>query len=189
MNNLFIVSGPSCAGEDTIIKEVAQKIDIERVITTTTRPMREYEKEGDPYYFISKEEFKKRIANDEFIEYALAYNDNYYGTAKQEIERVQQSNKTGIWKIEYKGVKIIKEKIPTIQAILINAPLEQIERRLRGRESSTEEYIKERMAYTKEWMQNKDIYNYEVMNYDGGLDKAVKQMLQITQNSSLKNSY
>ena len=45
------------------------------------------------------------------------------------------------------------------------------------------------MAYTKEWMQNKDIYNYEVMNYDGGLDKAVKQMLQITQNSSLKNSY
>ena len=176
--NLFIISGPSCAGEDSAIKALAKKIDIERVITTTTRTMREHESEGDPYYFVSKEEFEKDIQNDKFIEYALAYNNNYYGTTKKEIERVQQGDKIGIWKIEYKGVKIIKEKLPSIEAILINAPLEQIEKRLKER-GGNDEYIKERMTYTKEWLKNKNLYNYEVMNYDNKLDDAVEKILQI----------
>jgi len=181
MNNLFIISGPSCAGEDSIIGELAKQIPIERVITTTTRKMRTGESQGNPYYFVSKEEFKKGIKEDAFIEYALAYNDNYYGTTKKEIERVQNSNKTGIWKIEYKGVKIIKEKMPNIQAILINAPLDQIERRLRTRDNINEKYIQERLAYTKEWLKNKDIYNYEVMNYDNKLGDAAEKLLQIIQ--------
>lgn len=177
-NNLFIISGPSCAGEDSIIRGLEKHIDIERVITTTTRKMRAGETQGSPYYFISKKDFQKKIKNNEFLEYALAYNDNYYGTTSQEIERVKKSKKTGIWKIEYKGVKIIKKKLPNIIAILINAPLNNIERRLRGRGGS-EEYIKERMKYTKEWLNNKDIYNYEVMNYDGKLDKAIEKVLAI----------
>jgi len=181
MKNLFIISGPSCAGEDSAINKLAKIIDIERVITTTTRKMRKYESQGDPYYFVSKKDFEKSIKNNEFIEYALAYNDNYYGTAQKEIKRVQASNKVGIWKIEYKGVRIIKNKLPNITAILINAPLAQIERRLRQREDASEKHTQERIKYTKEWLKNKNLYNYEVMNYDNKLNDAVKQILQIIQ--------
>ena len=188
MNNLFIISGPSCAGEDSAISKIAKIIDIERVITTTTREMRIGESQGNPYYFVSRKEFEKDIKNDEFIEHALAYNNNYYGTTRKEIERVQKSDKTGIWKIEYKGVRIIKNKLPDIIAILINAPLEQIERRLRGRKNTNERHIQERIEYTKEWLKHKNLYNHEVMNYDNKLNDAVKKILQIIQDSSFISS-
>ena len=98
-NNLFIISGPSGAGEDSIIEGLKSHFPIERVITTTSRPMRPGDSNGNPYYFISKEEFKKRIEEEKFFEWAQEYNDNYYGVTHEEINRVIDSNKIGIWKI------------------------------------------------------------------------------------------
>lgn len=179
-NNIFIISGPSGAGEDSVIAELKKDLDIEKIVTTTTRMMRPGEIDGRDYYFISKEEFEKGISNGDFFELAKEYNDNFYGVTNSEIERVKKSGKVGIWKIEYKGVIYAKEKIPNIVAIFINAEsLEILEARIRRRDNVTEEYIKERIEYTKEWIKHLDIYDYRVINKENKLDEAVAEIKQI----------
>jgi guanylate kinase len=181
-NNLFIISGPSGAGEDSIIKGLKELFPVEVVITTTTRSMRTNENEGNPYYFISKEEFQKRITENKFFEWAQQYNDNLYGVTFDEIERVKKCGKIGLWKIEYKGVITAKKLIPDITTIFINAPLDQLEERIRRRDQVSEEFIKERIAYTKEWLKHKDIYDYEIINENGKLAESIIKVAQIIQN-------
>ncbi len=183
-SNLFIISGPSGAGEDSIIAGLAKIMPIERVITTTTRRPRPGESQGRPYYFISQQEFKNKIAAGEFFEYAQEYNNHYYGVTVAEINRVRASGKIGIWKIEYKGVQTAKKLMPGIIAILITAPLKSLERRLRRRDRAGEEFIQQRMAYTKEWLKHKDIYDYEVKNLDGRLNEAVQAVAKIIKKHS-----
>ncbi len=185
-NNLFIISGPSGAGEDSIINGLEKKLSIEKVTTTTTRKMRKGESEGCPYYFISKNDFKKGIEENKFFEYAQEYNNNYYGVTHDEIKRVKNSGKIGIWKIEYKGVITAKKLIKDITAIFINSPLPILEQRIRSRDGVTEEYIKERTKYTKEWLKHKNIYDYEVINEQGKLDEAIKKIVDIIKKEGYK---
>lgn len=170
---LVIISGPSGSGEDSIIEGLAKRMHIERVITTTTRDKRHGERDGHPYYFISKDAFERSVADGQFFECAQHYNDNYYGVTFEEIKRVQHSGKVGIWKIEYKGVQRAKELIPDILAIFISAPLDILEARLRRRDTVTDEYIEERMAYTKEWLNHTDIYDVTVENEEGKLIETI----------------
>lgn len=178
-NNIFIISGPSGAGEDSIIDGLKKILPIERVITTTTRKMRPGDKQGKPYFFISKKKFLQGIKNRDFLEYAKEYNDNYYGVTHKEINRIKKNNKISLWKIEYKGVMAIKKIMPEIKSILINAPLKIMAARIRKRDNITEEYVKNRMTYTKEWLKHKDIYDYEVINEEGKLNKAIKEVGEI----------
>ena len=175
-NKLFIISGPSGAGEDSVIEGLKKDLAIERVTTTTTRKKRSDIFSKDPYYFISKEEFKRGIKNNIFFEYAQEYNNQFYGVTKKEIERIIKCDKIGIWKIEYKGVITIKKLMPEIISIFIMTPtLEDIEQRLLKR-GEDKDYIKQRMVYTKEWLEHKDIYDYEVVNYEGKLNETVKEV-------------
>jgi guanylate kinase len=178
-NNLFIVSGPSGAGEDSIIEGIKMVMPIERVITTTTREMRPGESIANPYYFISKNEFVEGVENDNFVEFAKEYNNNYYGATKDEIERVKKCDKIGIWKIEYKGVITAKKLFPNIKAILINAPLRTLARRIRMRDDASDEFVKERMRYTEEWLKHTHVYDYIINNTDGNLDKSIKKLQKI----------
>ncbi len=182
LKNIFIISGPSGVGEDSVIEKLSLVMNINRVITTTTRQPRKGESQGNPYYFISKKEFQQKVDNDEMAEWAQEYNDNYYGVTKEELQRVNNLDGIGIWKIEYKGVITVKNKFPEVVAILLMAEsLEELERRIRNRENVTEEYIQERMEYTKEWMKHIDIYDYKVVNRRGKLDKAVEEVENIIQ--------
>lgn len=187
-NNIFIISGPSGAGEDSIIEGLKKYFSVERVITTSTRTMRPGESQGNPYYFISREEFIKRRDNGEFLEWAEQYNGNLYGVTKEEIERVKNSGKVGIWKIDYKGVISAKKIFPEIKSIFITVPsLDILESRIRRRDGISEEYIKERMEYTNEWMQHKDICDYTVVNKEGKLDEAIQKTAEIIKNSYEKS--
>lgn len=178
-SNIFIISGPSGAGEDSIIEGLKKFFKIERTITTTTRTMRLGESQGNPYYFISREEFIARRDNNEFVEWAEQYNGNLYGVTKEEIERVKNSGNIGTWKIEWKGVITAKKIFPEIPSIFINAPIDVLENRIRRRDNVSEEYIKERTEYTKEWLKHKDIYDYEVENKEGKLDEAIQTVKEI----------
>jgi len=180
-SNIFIISGPSGAGEDSVISGLKKIFDIEVVKTTTTRAMRSGESEGNPYYFISQEKFKEMIENDGLAEYAQQYNGNFYGVTKEELTRVAYSGKIGVWKIEYKGVITAKEKFPEIKSIYIAAPsLEVLKQRILRRDPNvSEQYLEERMEYTKEWMQHEDIYNYKVVNEEGMLDETVEKVAEI----------
>jgi guanylate kinase len=179
-NSVFIISGPSGAGEDSIINGLQGIFAIERIITTTTRSPRRGESQGNPYYFISEEEFSKKLKKGEFAEHAQQYNGNLYGVTKKELERVQATGKIGIWKIEYKGVIEVKRILPEVVAIFINAEnMEILEDRIRRRDNVSEEYIKERMEYTKEWLKHEDIYDYKVINKEGKLEEAMKEVADI----------
>jgi guanylate kinase len=179
MKNVFIISGPSGVGEDSIINGIAKLFPIERAITTTTRAMRPGESDGNPYYFISEEEFRRRLDSGEFIEHAEQYNGNLYGITKQELSRLEQSEKIGIWKIEYKGVETAKRLFPEIKAILISAPIDILEERIRRRDNPSEEFMRERMAYTREWLKHTGIYDYTVENEQGKLDEAIEKVATI----------
>jgi len=180
-SNIFIISGPSGAGEDSIIEGLKSHLPIERVITTTTRKMRQGDSQGNPYYFISQETFQKKLDADDFAEYAQEYNSNWYGVTKEELDRVASSKKIGIWKIEYKGVITAKEKFPEIKSIYIAAPsLEILEKRIRRRNKNvSDEYIGERMNYTKEWMKYENIYDYKIINEEGELEKSIQNVVKI----------
>jgi guanylate kinase len=180
-SNIFIISGPSGVGEDSIIEGLRKYFEIERVKTTTTRSMRAGESQGSPYYFISQEEFKDKIARNDLAEYAQEYNNNFYGVTVQELDRVANSGKIGIWKIEYKGVITAKDKFPEIRSIFIAPPsLEILKARILRRDPNvSQEYLDERMEYTKEWMKHENIYNFKVVNEEGELDKAIKKVAEI----------
>lgn len=179
---IFIISGPSGSGQDSVIEGIRKYFPVERVITTTTRQMRPGESQKNPYYFIMKKEFLERIARNDFAEYAKEYNDNYYGVAKEELDRVRNSGKVGIWKMEYRGVITAKKLFPGIVAILITASSpDTLEKRIRARGGMTEEQIKERMEYTKKGLKYNNIYDYTVFNENGQLDKAVQKTAEIIQ--------
>lgn len=177
--NIFIISGPSGAGEDSIINGLEQFFPLERAITTTTRAMRPGESEKNPYYFISKELFQEKIAEGEFAEYAEQYNGNLYGVTKEELNRLVHSGKIGTWKIDYQGVQTAKRLFPEIIAIMISAPLHILEERIRKRDNPSETFIRERMAYSEEWLKHTDLYDYVVENEQGKLDQAIEAVKDI----------
>ncbi len=180
LDNIVIISGPSGAGEDSIIDGLSRYTHVNRVITTTTRDMRPGESDGHPYYFITKEEFEKKIAEGEFIEWAQQYNGNLYGVTKSELERVNALPGIGTWKIEYKGVMTAKKLFPEIRAIFVMAEsLEILAERIRLRSHVSEEYIQERMEYTKDWLKHEDMYDYKVINQQGKLEQAISEVVEI----------
>jgi guanylate kinase len=176
---IFIISGPSGSGQDSIIEGLANYLELERVITSTTRKPRAEETEGHPYYFLDRSVFEAEIAENRFIEWAQEYNDELYGVTRDELGRVARCGKVGIWKMEWKGVMTAKRLFPNIVAILISAPLESIEVRLRKRDNPTEAYLAERMAYTREWLNHMDIYDHTITNEDGRLKDAILQTAEI----------
>jgi guanylate kinase len=184
MENVFIVSGPSGAGEDSIIEGLSRVFSLERVITTTTRELRPGESDGHPYYFISRDAFKKRVTENDFVEYAEQYNGNLYGVSKGELGRLAHSGKIGIWKIDYQGAETAKRLFPDIIAIMVSAPLEVLEERIRRRDNPSEEFIRERMAYSEEWLKHTDIYDYTVENEQGKLDEAIAKVAEIIRRHS-----
>ncbi len=178
-NNLFIISGPSGAGEDSVIAGLEKIIPLERVISTTTRPPRSHESNKNPYYFIPQKKFKEGIKKNLFFEWAREYNNHYYGVTRKEMHRIRGSKKIGIWKIEYQGVITAKKLIPGIKAILINAPLPVLKKRIKSRDNVSAKYLRSRMAYTKKWLQYKNIYDYEVINEENKLNKTIRRVAAI----------
>lgn len=180
LSKIFIISGPSGSGEDSIIEGLRKYFDLERITTTTTRSMRPGESQGNPYYFISREQFEADIQAGILAEYAKEYNDNLYGVSKTELERVNKSGKVSIWKIGYKGVITAKKNYPEIISIFITvSDLSILEKRIRRRDAVTEAYIRERMKYTKEWMKHSNIYDYTVYNEEGKLKEAIEKTVKI----------
>lgn len=180
MQNIFIISGPAGSGKDSVIERLEKVLPVERIITTTTRTPRPGEAEGNPYYFLSREAFEEKVRANEFLEYSINENGGYYGVSKKEFERIQQKGSIALWRVDWKGVVNIKKLFPEIPAILIMAPLDALEERLRSRDQGKDEhYFEERMAYTKEWIKHLDIYDYQVENKEGKLDETIAEVKAI----------
>ncbi|MFZ1626713.1 MAG: hypothetical protein WAT81_02825 [Candidatus Moraniibacteriota bacterium] len=180
MKNVFIISGAAGSGKDSLIEKLGGKLPLERIVTTTARPMRPSEEEGKPYYFITRDEFERKITAGDFVEHSVNENGGLYGVTKAELERVADRNGIAIIRVDWKGVVSIKKLFPTIPAIYISAPIKILEARLRARDKGKDEkYFQERMDYTREWLKHLDIYDYQVENEEGKLDQAVERVRAI----------
>lgn len=178
LKNIFVIYGPSGSGQDSVIEGVQKKISVERVITTVTRPPRPMESEGHPYYFVTRDEFEKKIQRGALLEYVEKYLGVYYGVTTEEIERVATGRKIGIWKVDFAGARDLKQRFPELTVIFINATLDIIEERLRRRDAITEEDLQARLNHIREWLP-KSIYDYKIENEEGKLDEAIQKVLAI----------
>jgi len=179
MGQLFVISGLSGAGKDSVIKGLKRRLNFHWVITTTTRPKRKGETEGKPYHFVSKEKFKKMISQKKFIEWAKVY-DNYYGVQEKDIKDLLKKRKPVILKVDYQGAKTIKKKFPKAKVIFILPPsLKILEKRLRLRGQDSERVIKRRLEEAKKEMKNLKQWDFLVVNEEGKLDKTIQKVARI----------
>ena len=162
---LVLYSGCSGVGKGTIMKLLLQRnSNIRLSVSNTTRSPREGEIAGVHYNFVTKEEFLALADADGYIEHAV-YCDSYYGTPKRQVEEMLEQGYDVFLEIEVQGGLQVMEQYPDILSIFILPPsMEELERRLRGRGTETEEVIRKRMAQAVEEMKYKDRYRCNVVN-------------------------
>ena len=178
MTKLFVISGSSGVGKGTVIKEFLNKHPEFRLsISCTTRGKREGEVHGVNYFFLSPNEFKKCISNNEFLEWA-EFSGNHYGTKKAFVEDCLNNGENLILEIDTKGALNVKKIMPEAELIFIAPPsVEELEARLRGRHTETEEAIQKRLASIKLEIENSKQFDYKVVN--DTVENAVKELEKI----------
>lgn len=181
---LFIVSGPSGSGKDTILKEVLKKHpEIAFSISSVSRPMRKGETEGEKYHFISKAEFEKLIADEMLIEYN-EFCGNYYGTPKAPVLSAIDSGCDIILEIDVNGAKKVRNVMPDAVSIFIMPPsYGELYRRLCGRGTESEEVISARMNTALSEIARACEYDYIVIN--DSIDEATEDLLSVILSSRL----
>ena len=179
---LIIFSAPSGSGKSTIINYLlTQNLNLAFSISATSRPPRGTEKHGVEYFFLTPEEFKQRIANNEFLEYEEVYENRFYGTLKAQVEKQLEAGQNVVFDVDVAGGCNIK-KFYGEQALslFIQPPgIEELRNRLVGRGTETAEVIDSRMKRAVEESQGVEKYDYLVINDD--LERCAKEMHSIIQ--------
>lgn len=179
MGKLIIVSAPSGSGKSTIINYLLdQHLGLEFSISATSRPARGQEQHGKEYYFISPEEFKERIENDEFLEFEEVYQDRFYGTLKTEIDRIAAKGNNAIFDLDVKGATRVKEYYGgDALSIFIKPPsINELRNRLNARATDSPEVIESRIERAEYELTFEKDFDIVIINDD--LNKAKAQTLQ-----------
>lgn len=165
LGKLFIITGPSGVGKGTILTEFFKQNENARYsISTTTRKPRESEVDGKNYYFVTPQEFLKSIENNEFLEYAK-YGDNYYGTGVKFVFENLENGYDVFLEIEVQGAKKVMKRFPSAVSIFIAPPnLDELERRLRGRNTEDELSILNRLEIAHAEISEIEMYKYNFQN-------------------------
>ena len=171
---LLAVSGPSGVGKGTMVKTIiSRRADVVESVSCTTRAPREGEIDGKHYFFLSKEEFERRIAEDDFLEYDEHFG-NYYGTPKSFVREALKT-KSVIMEIDVVGALNAKKTFPECVLVMVVPPsVEVLRARLKGRGSETDEQIEKRLARMNYELSHKDQYDYIIVNDD--LEKAIEEL-------------
>lgn len=183
---LFVVTGPSGAGKDSVINAVKESgLAFGQVVTTSTRPMRFTESEGQPYYFIAPEQFQQAVAAGNMIEWAEVYG-NLYGCTKTEVEHKLGEHPLVIVKVDPQGARAYKKIIPEAVTIFIMPPsYEYLEKRLINRETDSAEVIKQRLNTAQRELEHLLDWDYLVVNEEGKLAEAAQEVKEIIQKHTM----
>ena len=162
---LFVVSGPSGTGKDTVVaKLLGSHPEIEKTVSATTRAPRPGEQEGVDYYYRSVEQFRQLIDTDQVVEHNF-YNGNYYGTLREEVDKRLEAGKLVVLVIDVHGAANIRRMFPGATTIFLLPPsVEELERRLRGRGTETEDSIQERLATARQELAQQDKFTLKLVN-------------------------
>lgn len=176
---LFIISGPSGVGKNTVTDIVKERMDnLEETVSMTSRNMRENEIHGVHYYYVSKEEFEENIKNDMFLEWAL-FVENYYGTLKSEMYNKLDSGINIVSVVEVQGAaKLIdNEELEAVSIFILPPSFEELERRITTRSRDSKEYIEKRLNEAKHEISLASNYDYNVVN--NTIENTVNEIMDI----------
>ncbi|MBS7320083.1 MAG: guanylate kinase [Myroides sp.] len=181
---LIVFSAPSGSGKTTIVKYLLTQpqLHLDFSISATSRYMRDGEINGKDYYFISPEDFQKKIAENAFVEHEEVYKDNFYGTLKTELERIWSEGKHVIFDIDVVGGLNIKNQYPDqTLAIFVNPPsVDELERRLKFRQTESDEKIAMRLEKAERELARAPEFDVILENHD--LETAKNEAVQLVSN-------
>ncbi len=186
---LMVVSGPAGVGKGTIVKLACEKAkgNIHLSVSATTRNPRPIDQEGVTYYFKTKEEFQSMIEHNEVLEWA-EYVGNYYGTPRKPVEDALSKGLDVILEIEVQGAMQIKKNFPSAVLAFVAPPSrEELENRLRGRGTETEEQILSRLKTAEGELSRMNEYDYIVVNDQ--IEQASEDLLTILRAEKLKQKF
>ena len=173
---IVVIDGPSGVGKDTIISGLIEKHPhiFKKAQSTTTRPMRPNESQGNPYFFVSKKEFEKGIKNGEFFEHTTRHG-TYRGMSKHLFDEILDEGKIPLKDCDHVGLNALRKEYPgKVIGIFVNAPKEVIIERLIGRDEG-DETLNARIADYDTYVKNSEHFDHEVQNLD--VEDAVKEVI------------
>lgn len=186
---LIVFSGPSGVGKGTVIKKLMEDETLNLVysISMTTRQPREGEKDGVNYFFVSKERFNEAVYNEELLEHAC-FVDNYYGTPKDYVEKQRLVGNNVLLEIETAGAKQVMNRSKydkgCVSIFIVPPSLEELENRIRGRQSESEEVIKKRI--NKATQELRETFRYQHVVCNDEVDQTVEEIKKILKEAMQK---
>ena len=178
---VVVISGPSGAGKSSFVKALLRGNggDLVYSVSATTRPKREHEAEGKDYFFLSRDEFQRRVAGGDFVEHAQVHGE-LYGTLRSQIERVLESGRNVLLDVDVQGGQSVRRVYPDAVLIFVLPPsLEDLEERLRARGTDREDKIQVRLENAQREIALMREYDYAVVNDD--LETATRKVLAIVE--------
>lgn len=177
---LLVLSGPSGVGKDLLLSRLREAgRPYHFTVTATTRPIRSGEQDGVDYHFVSKRDFEAMIANNELLEWATVHG-NYYGVPKAQVMDALERGQDVILKIDVQGAATVRRLAPEALFIFLSSPSDsELERRLRGRRSESEESLATRIEQAQYELQEADKFDYTVVHHTDATDEAALKIEDI----------
>jgi guanylate kinase len=177
---VFVVTGPSGAGKGTLIKGLVDRVPaVEVAVSATTRPLRPGEVDGREYWFLSDDEFERRVQAGEFLEHVAYVSGRRYGTLYSEIDRIAGEGRVCVLELELEGALTVQEAVEGSVTVFIAADVEELERRLRERATESTGEIGERIALARHQLEQAHRFRYMVRNDD--LERATAVLSAIVE--------
>ncbi|HZD86685.1 MAG TPA: guanylate kinase [Gaiellaceae bacterium] len=172
---VVVVTGPSGAGKGTLIRELMRQLpELEATVSATTRERRQGEEDGREYWFLTPEEFLRRVAEGAFLEQVEYVSGHRYGTLRSELDRIRSHGHVPLLELETEGALRVKEEVPGAVTIFISARVEELDRRLRERATESAGEIGERLELARRQLEQADEFDHVVENDD--LERAVGEL-------------
>jgi guanylate kinase len=176
---VFVITGPSGAGKGTLEQALLARRPgrLELAVSATTRPRRAGEENGVHYWFVPNEEFDRLIDEGAFLEWVPYVSGHRYGTLRSEIDRIRAAGRAPLLDLEIEGALRVRDEVQESVTIFVDAPLSELERRLRARATESSGEIDERVALARQQKEQAHEFEYVVVNDD--LDRAVDELVAI----------
>jgi guanylate kinase len=174
---LIVVSGPSGVGKTTVVEALlaSTSLPVRRAVTATTRPRRPGEEDGISYHFWTEDRFRQAVADGKMLEWQTVHGNDYYGTPRDEVDRHRAEGTGVILVIDVKGAATIREIYPSDHlSVFIDAPIAELEARLRTRGAESEDKIQRRLKTAREEIARACEFDRTIVNHD--LDRAVAEL-------------